>query len=88
MKKLLLSIALSSLMLVACQEPNQESRNDAEKIKQSEKSSSEVIHHKVNFKINSGKMTPGMEVTPNTRINLKNGQLEVGMPIGNMWIGL
>lgn len=36
--------------------------------------------------LNDGTLTPGIDFSPNMRLNLSNGDLEFGMNIGNMWM--
>ena len=53
------------------QEQNDEQKND-------------FFNCKMN--LNDGTFTPGIDVSPNMRLNLSNGNLEFGVNIGNMWM--
>ncbi len=56
---------------MSTQEQNNEQKND-------------FFNCKMN--LNDGTFTPGIDLSPNMRLNLSNGDLEFGVNIGNMWM--
>lgn len=51
---------------------------------QYEENKTDFFNCKMN--LNDGSLTPGIDFSPNTRLNLSNGDLEFGMNIGNVWM--
>lgn len=51
---------------------------------QNDKQKNEFFNCKMN--LNDGTFTPGIDLSPNMRFNLSNGDLEFGVNIGNTWM--
>ena len=40
----------------------------------------------VKIKLNDGSISPGLDISPNVRMNLSTGDLELGTNVGGMWM--